>query len=274
MSKKGLKKAFFNQIAIGLLLQPQMQYRANKPPIMQNVEESIIGTQEQNTTPPVVNQRAYYVLQLALWYEVKSLVDDYAEEDQDFFTKHLRTGYGKTAQGEEYYTGLYWYERIDKQDHCTPLEARKDNKEHFRTLTIQELEARMLEEYINFSLSKYDFVDREWNDNPLTDREIAMLNRKQEQSTSKPLNKKDFPQGIQLLAKQNMLEWLPSANAYILPVSAKGKHKGEYKPKAEALLKEKNIKPEWERWSKEGYIVKRGGEKYARQGLTGVLDTF
>ncbi len=274
MSKKVLKKAFFNHIAIGLLLEPQKQYRANEPPIMQNVEKPIIGTQEQNTTPPVVNQRAYYDYQLAYWYEVKSLVDDYAKENQDFFTEHLHPGYGKTAEGEEYYTGLYWYERIDGQDHYTPLQVRKENIKHFRKLTIAELEARMLEEYINFSLSTCDFINREWKDNPLTDREIAMIDRKQEQSTSKPLKQADFPQGIQLLAKNKLLEWLPSANAYILSVSAKGKTKGEYKTKAEALLKEKNIVPEWYHWSQEGYIVKRGGKTYTGQGLIRTLDTF
>ncbi len=263
MQNKRLKKAFFNQIAIGLLLQSQMQYRANKPPIMQNVEEAIIETHEQDTIPPVVNQRAYYDFQLAYWYEVKSLVDDYAEKDQDFFSKHLRQGYGKTADGEKYYTGLYWYKKEGNIDHYTPLQARKENIQHFRKLSIPELERKMLEEYIKFSLSEEDFIGREWSNSPLEDNEKP-----------KTLKQKDFPRGIQLLAKNGFLEWLPKKEAYILAVSAKGASKGDYKTKTEALLKEKNIKPEWERWSKEGYIVKRGGEKYTRQGLAGTLDTF
>lgn len=275
VQNKGLNKAFFNQIAIGLLLYPQTQYKGNKPPVMQNAEKPIIGTEKENTIPPVVNQRAYYDLQLALWYEIKSLVNDYSEQGQEFFTEHIRLGTDKDGNP----AGLYWYEQTKGKDIYTPLTIRKENMKHFRALTIQQLECRMLEEYIKFSISVDDFIGRKWIDSPLTDMEQQTFNSfltsiEQKHNTPKPLKKKDFPKGIQELEKHNFLEWLPKSNAYTLSKSAKGTQKGEYKTKAEAILNEKKIKAQWERWSKQGYIVKSNGQKYSRQGLTRTLETF
>jgi hypothetical protein len=272
VSKKGLKKEFFNYLAIDLLLQPQIQYKTNNPPILKEVEEPIILKNDNQPTPPVVNQRAYYDLQLANWYEIKSLAIEHTEEGQEWFNENFQIGLDENQER----TGFF----LCGQGKITALKARKENLKHFKKYSIRELEAIMLQEYTVFSLSTTDFNGCTWLDTPLTDKERAMFETIIATTGTtqklKALKKSDFPQGIQILAKEGLLEWLPRKNTYILrrQWELTTKTHGKWKLEAESLLKEKKIKPEWERWSKEGYIVKQGGEKYATETLMKTLKVF
>ena len=204
----------------------------------------LIDYRENKTEYTPRNERGDYSMSLCRWKEIKSLAE---ENDQEWFDKLTETSF----------FSLY------------SLVIRKENLEDFKK-PVEELERLMLNELRDFLLMDKDFQGRHWSDEPLTDREQALIESLSKNHTQS--KKKDLPKYIQQLINANLIIPINGTFYYRLNRPAKNAPKGRWLEQAKKVLGSDSL--EVRKWATDGYIRKRNLTEYTPRGLESTIKSL